>query len=168
MIKVWYVNCIYFIAFYILFVNSEYLYPVHFELSNINEYTSPFLFEFEDSKIIIINDETYQLIQSNVNPLNYTLTPISNELFRNIVHITKASHSYYQYTSGDYISYIFPFSNNKIVYLYKVEQSFVETVDESIEEIEENSKADENEKITPEDLTEGKVTNFDCLFNKLI
>ena len=31
-----------------------------------------------------------------------------------------------------------------------------------------NSKADETEKITAEDLTEGKVTNFDCLFNKLL
>ena len=114
MITVWYDIYIFFVGIVVLYVNCEYPYPVHFEV-NINEETSPFLFEFEGTKLIIINDETYELNQDNQNPLQYSLSPLSNELFRNVAQMKKTSHSYYRYLSGNYVSYIFPFANNKIV-----------------------------------------------------
>ena len=134
MITVWYDIYIFFVGIVVLYVNCEYPYPVHFEV-NINEETSPFLFEFEGTKLIIINDETYELNQDNQNPLQYSLSPLSNELFRNVAQMKKTSHSYYRYLSGNYVSYIFPFANNKIVYLYKDAQSFIESIDEEIEAI---------------------------------
>ena len=143
MITVWYDIYIFFVGIVVLYVNCEYPYPVHFEV-NINEETSPFLFEFEGTKLIIINDETYELNQDNQNPLQYSLSPLSNELFRNVAQMKKTSHSYYRYLSGNYVSYIFPFANNKIVYLYKDAQSFIESIDEEIEAIEENSKVDDS------------------------
>ena len=143
MITVWYDIYIFFVGIVVLYVNCEYPYPVHFEV-NINEETSPFLFEFEGTKLIIINDETYELNQDNQNPLKYSLSPLSNELFRNVAQMKKTSHSYYRYLSGNYVSYIFPFANNKIVYLYKDAQSFIESIDEEIEAIEESSKVDDS------------------------
>ena len=144
MISEWNVLYIFFVDLFVLYVNCEYPYPVHFEVNNINQETSPFLFEFEGTIIIIMNDETYELSQDNENPLNYSLTPLSNDLFINIAQSKKTSHSYYRYLSENYISYIFPFANNKIVYLYRDAQTFIESVNESIEEIDENSKADDS------------------------